>query len=305
MKKILLATTILVGTAGFAAAEVTLSGSSVFGLGYWEAIEEGNDTFSVMETYLTATATVQSDAGLEFGFEQTFGTYSTEDARAGDGISNDGTSVYVSGAFGKLSFGSVEEANDFADLPDIGGLNGLGVDDVAELYSDTGDNGDLFPGLGYNRSSDINYTGTFGAFTIGLSTNLNGPGDDTDDSSSIGLNYNFGDGYVGLGYVNTENFGEAMSLYAGGTFSGVTVNAMYTEFDPELDIDKQSAYGIYAAYTTGALTLSAEVADADAFEDTSYGFGASYDLGGGAAVVGGIGSVAGTTRAEAGVSFEF
>lgn len=296
MKKILLATTILVGTAGFAAAEVTLSGSSVFGLGYDESITTGNDTYSVMETYLTASATVQSDAGLEFGFEQTFATYSTEDARSGAGISNDGTTVYVSGAFGKLSFGNVEEANDFADLADIGGLNGLGVDDVAEYYSDTSP---------FNRSADINYTGTFGAFTVGLSTNLNGPGDTTDDSSAIGLKYAFGESYVGLGYVDTETVGSTATLYAGGAFSGVTVNAMFSQFDPEAGGSKEEAYGLYAAYTTGALTLKAEVADADAMTDTSYGLGASYDLGGGAAVVGGIASVDGDTKAEAGVSFEF
>ena len=61
MKKILLATTMLVGTAGFAAAEVTLSGSAVFGLGYDESIAVGNDTYSVMETYLTATAAEWAD----------------------------------------------------------------------------------------------------------------------------------------------------------------------------------------------------------------------------------------------------
>ncbi len=295
MKKILLATTMLVGTAGFAAAEVTLSGSAVFGIGYDESIAVGNDTYSVMETYLTATATVQSDAGLEFGFEQIFATYSTEDARSATGIQNDGTSVYVSGAFGKLSFGSVSEADEVGTLDDIGGLNGLGVDNVAEAY--TGDSS-------AHNSADVNYTGTFGGFTVRLSTNLNGPADVTDSTSAIGLKYAFGDAYVGLGYVDTENFGSTASIYAGGEFSGVTVKAMYSELDLDAGGDGD-AYGIYAAYTTGALTLIAEVADNDASTDTSYGLGVSYDLGGGAAVVGGIASVDGDTKAEGGVSFEF
>ena len=295
MKKILLATTMLVGTAGFAAAEVTLSGSAVFGIGYDESIAVGNDTYSVMETYLTATATVQSDAGLEFGFEQIFATYSTEDARSATGIQNDGTMVYVSGAFGKLSFGSVAEADEVGTLADIGGLNGLGVDNVAEAY--TGDSS-------AHNSADVNYTGTFGGFTVRLSTNLNGPADVTDSTSAIGLKYAFGDAYVGLGYVDTENFGSTASIYAGGEFSGVTVKAMYSELDLDAGGDGD-AYGVYASYTTGALTLIAEVADNDASTDTSYGLGVSYDLGGGAAVVGGIASVDGDTKAEGGVSFEF
>lgn len=295
MKKILLATTMLVGTAGFAAAEVTLSGSAVFGLGYDESIAVGNDTYSVMETYLTATATVQSDAGLEFGFEQVFATYSTEDARSATGIQNDGTKVYVSGAFGKLSFGSVSEADEIGALSDIGGLNGLGVDNVAEAY--TGDSS-------AHNSADINYTGTFGGFTVALSTNLNGPADVTDSTSAIALKYAFGDAYVAMGYVDTENFGSTATIYAGGDFSGVSVKAMYSELDQEVG-GKLDSYGVYASYTTGALTLMAEVADNDSSADTSYGLGASYDLGGGAAVVGGIASVDGDTKAEAGVSFEF
>lgn len=287
MKKILLATTMIVGTAGFASAEITFSGSAVMGVG-----DNGTTTRSILETYLTANAASETDSGLSFGFSTTIATYSTD-----GGLNDDGTSAFISGAFGKLSIGSVSEADEVATLSDIGGLSGLGVDNVAETF--TGDSAG-------RQSHDVNYTYSGGPLTLGASTHIGAAGEG--DAYAVGAKYTFGDAYVGLGYNddNTSiNAGTVASVYAGGKFGAIGVNAMWSEWNPDAAGANLNAYGVYMTYSMDALTVMAEYADSDLATDAAYGLGASYDLGGGASVVGGVASVANTTVWEAGVSMSF
>jgi outer membrane protein OmpU len=299
MKKVLLATTILTMSAGFAAAEVNFSGSAVMGVG-----DNGvDDVRSIMETYLTATASGETDTGLSFGMESTFATYSTDDEE----FTDDGTSVFISGAFGKLSMGDVAEADEVATLSDIGGLAGLGVDNIAEQY--TGDSSG-------RESHDVNYTYSGGALTFGLSAHLGAAGEG--DGYALGLKYSFGDAYVGIGYNDdgvSAAAGDVTSLYAGGTFGAVGVKAMWSEWNPDLaGAPKENAYGLHMDYTMDALTLSAQYSKSDALaidggDSEAYGIGAAYDLGGGASVVGGVANVTNAdiddTVWEAGLSFSF
>jgi outer membrane protein OmpU len=306
MKKILLATTMLAGFAGAASAEMALSGSAVMGVG-----GNGNDTYSLMETYVTFTGTGTTDGGLEFGLSSTMATYSSHGEKFmtdsvpdntdpvdyitnfyGNSFADDGTSVYISGAFGKLSMGSVGEADDVAGLSDIGGIGGLGVDNVAEVF-----NGDSL-----GEAHNVNYTYTAGSFTVSASADI-----DQDGVYAVGGKYTFGDYYVGLGFGADDNdYEHTTSLYAGGTMGAVSVKAMYSSYNDYWNDDTYSAYGLYGAYTTGALTISAEVADNDYTPDASFGLGAAYDLGGGATVTGGIASInGGDLKWEAGVSMSF
>lgn len=299
MKKVLLASSILALTAGVAAAEIKFSGSAVMGIG--DNGPNGDDGVrSIMETYLTASASGETANGLAFGFETTIATYSTD-----GGLNDDGTSVYISGAFGKLSMGSVAEADEVATLADIGGLSGLGVDNVAEAYS--GDSGG-------RESHDVNYTYSGGALTASLSAHLGAqnltPSATEGDSYAAGIKYSFGDAYVGLGYNDNNNAGASTgtvtSVYAGGTFGAFGVKAMWSQFSPDAAGANLDAYGVHVSYTADALTLTAEVADNDNVGvDTAYGIGAAYDLGGGASVVGGVANVADETVWEAGFSFSF
>lgn len=291
MKKVLLASSILALSAGVAAAEISFSGSAVMGLGDNGAV---GGVRSIMETYLTAKASGETANGLAFGFETTIATYSTD-----GGLNDDGTSVYISGAFGKLSMGSVSEADEVATLADIGGLSGLGVDNVAERY--TGDSSG-------RQSHDVNYTYSGGALTASLSAHIGAAGEG--DGYAAGVKYSFGDAYVGLGY-NDDNIGGAngagtvTSVYAGGTFGAFGVAAMWSQFSPDAVGADLDAYGVHVSYTADALTLTAEVADNDQATDTAYGIGAAYDLGGGASVVGGVANVEDETVWEAGFSFSF
>jgi outer membrane protein OmpU len=278
------------------------------------------------QVFSTATLVVdmsgETDGGLTFGANMNIII-----ADNGD-VANDDTTVYISGAFGKLSMGAVAEADEVAGLGDIG-WDGLDVDDVAEAF--VGDElGDFF---GVSLGHNVNYTISTGALTFSVSGQLaEGHGADTIDSYAIGAKYTFGDAYVGLGYADHKvgslgatkvtgvNWDDVLpgaqndiismdakvtSIFGGGTFGAIKVAAMYsdlnltlTENDPSqpngswddsYDFDGK-AYGINVSYTMDALTLSmgAGKADIEGAKQTSFGVGAAYDLGGGATLKGGI-----------------
>lgn len=304
MKKVLLASSVLALSAGFASAEISFSGSAVMGVG-----DNGvDDVRSIMELYLTASASGETDTGLAFGFDMTSTVADTDT----DSIDDDGSSAYISGAFGKLSMGSVAEADEMpGTFSDIGGLAGLGVDDVAEYY--TGDES------GGRPSHDVNYTYSGGALTAALSAHIGASGEGS--GYALGLKYSFGDAYVGIGYNDDDGEattaalqGASTTLYAGGTFGAFGVKAMYSDFNGDVAADDGDAFGLHVSYTVEALTLSAQYAEADrgalSPDYEAFGVGAAYDLGGGASVVGGVAQVTDATRDdetvwEAGFSFSF
>jgi outer membrane protein OmpU len=310
MKKILIATTALVASAGFASAEIAFSGTAAMGLQYNNG---GVDKTKILSyVILTPDFSGETDGGLSFG-----ATTNIRVDNNGGGYTNDDTTVYISGAFGKLSMGAVAEADEVAGLSDIG-FDGLDVDDVAEAL--VGDElGDL---LGVSLGHNVNYTYSSGALSFSLSGRLPTSHAGTAvDSYAAGIKYTFGDAYVGLGYADHKIGifnGSVVSLFGGATFSGVTVKALYS--DANGDFSGAKAYGLNASYKMDALTLSAGYGKADlggGFEQQSFGIGAAYDLGGGASVVGGIARIeevgvidenvwaAKETRADFGLVFKF
>lgn len=300
MKKVLLATTVLAMTATVAAAEITVSGSGVFGLDYNDGAAVGTDkTTTLMETYLTFTGAGETDSGLAFGLSATMAQFET----LAPAYEDDGTTLFISGAFGKLTFGDVAEADEVAGLSDIG-LTGIGTDNVAESLS-----GDSNGGLAH----DVHYSYATGGLSFAASARIGAAAVGLkNDSMAVGVKYTFADYYVGLGYNDTDiavgagaRDGVTTSLFAGGTVGDVTVKAMYSTFDADSGVANVDAWGITADYKMDALTLSAAVSDSDASVKSSYGIGAAYDLGGGASVKGGIGSVNDVTRAQVGMSLSF
>ncbi len=296
MKKILLATSALVASAGFAAAEVAISGSAQMGFEYAENSTGDDETTVNNEVYVEFAMSGETDGGLSFGATTVYTVASNGDP------ANDDTWVWVSGAFGKLSMGAVAEADQVAGLSDIG-LDGLGTDNIAEAYS-----GDDLTGLAH----DVNYTYSGGAFTLGLSANV---GDGTavldNQSYAIGAKYNFGDFYVGLGYADHSGLAvlpdhTATSAFAGGTFGAMKVAAMYTVANPDpAGLENIEAYGVTVAYTTGATTITGAYSDNDDSDKASYGVGVSYDLGGGASLVGAVGSIDDQSKADLGIKMSF
>ena len=278
MKKVLLATTALVLSAGFAAAEVKLSGSANMGLKYDEgglSYAPAKKAAAWYEIDLDVIGTMESDSGL------TFGAKIELDSDSDGGDDDYGAQTFVSGAFGTFTIGNVDVIADDYGLSDIG-FDGIGIDNVAE---------DAW----YTGSADARWDYTVGAVTLGVSVNT------VTEDYGVGAAYDAGVFNAALTFDHDEVLdNDATSLTLGGKFDAFKAQLFVTNND----IDDTS-WGLYGAYTTGALTLEAAYADADSAADAAYGIGAKYDLGGGAKLAGGIGSANDDLVADFGVTFKF
>ncbi|MGD9916836.1 MAG: porin [Paenirhodobacter sp.] len=341
MKKVLFATTALVLSAGFASAEVSLSGDGRMGVVY-----NGDDWNFSSRARVTFTLSGQTDGGLEFG-----GSFRAD--QAGDSVSNNGAaygsegSVYISGAFGKIEMGDTVSAPEalFGDLPEVGyedltagegdyvgfaGLNGQGLleNDIPYL---TGDSGAT---TGPNNPLLL-YTYSAGAFSVAasLSDGKWAMGDNAysatvDDAQeyAIAAAYTFQNYTVGLGYevvdlpTGTTLFGDdklsQVELAGVANFGNTSVKAYYAAGDDGNPVDQ--AYGLGVSSVFGATTVMGYVQKVE-FTDaattalgldgaTWWGLGASYDLGGGASVAGGISDSdldGSNVTADLGVKFKF
>lgn len=354
MKKILLATTMLVGTAGFAAAEVTLSGDARMGI---TGASDGDTTYS-SRARVSFNASGETDGGLAFGA-------SFRADNAGGASTGDAGSVYISGAFGKLSMGDLDSADNVGQLSGVG-FTGLGDSNEVEYSADgvgllgfasafnaaeeeaCHDSFQYFAAAscleaGYgvtSASTKVGYTYSADNFSVSASTSQNGGL----SSVALGATYKAGDLTVGAGYgkndvelytwvavgappfvydgptedIWVEGDVTDVTLFASYTMGATTIKGIYqnkelsaTTYYPDDSTDDLSGsadtYGISVDHTIDALTLTGFAItteasdaisgglgssdDADTATLTRYGVGASYDLGGGASVVGGVARV--------------
>lgn len=330
MKKVLFATTALVFSAGFAAAEVSLSGDGRMGVVY-----NGDDWNFSSRARVTFTLSGQTDGGLEFG-----GSFRA-DQNAGAAAGSAG-SVYVSGAFGKLEMGDAVGAAEalFGDLPEVGyedltagegdavgfaGLNGQGLleNDIPYL---TGDSGATTSA----NNPILLYTYTAGAFSVAASmsdgkfatgSNAYDVAFDAAQEYAVAAAYTFQNYTVGLGYeVLDPTVGDKatqVELAGVATFGDTSVKAYYASGDDANPVDQ--AYGLGVSSVFGATTVMGYVQKVEFVAPitigtvttdsaTWWGLGASYDLGGGASVAGGISDSdldGSNVTADLGVKFKF
>ena len=278
MKKILLATTLLAASTGFAAAEVATSGSARMGLIY-----DGDDAFFTSRIRVIFKMTGTTDGGLEFGAEVRADQAS--EANSG-GTSMDAGKVFISGAFGKLLMGDLDTASN--EL--VGDVSGVGLTGLGD-----------FNELGYVGQTDtsIRYEYTAGAFTAALSAGQIGT-----EEFSVAVKYSTDAYSVALGYEDGGLAGdEQLSLGGSATFGAATVKAVVNDYSGFDDLE----YALSVDYDMGAVAITAFYAHQEDFGHEEYfGLGAAYDLGGGAKVVGGIVSVDGDeTIADVGISMSF
>jgi len=275
MKKILLTTALLAASTGYAAAEVAVSGSARMGLIY-----NGTDTFFTSRIRVSFKMSGTTDGGLEFG--ASVRADQAGEANSG-GTSMDAGSVFISGAFGKLEMGDVDTAANAL----VGNVSGVGLTGLGDWNE-----------LGYMGQEDtsILYTYSAGAFTAALSAGQIGT-----EAYSVAVKYSTDMYSVALGFED-EGFGfdhQQITLGGSATFGGATVKAVVADSDHASD----TQFALSVDYKTGAATITAFYADHSGNE--SMGLGASYDLGGGAKVVGGVVDTGFDTIADLGISLSF
>ncbi len=313
-----LALAALLASTGLASAEIKLSGEARMGILNGFVLTPGADdptTFS-SRARVTFTMTGTTDGGLEFG--ASFRADNAPDAAKGTA-----GSVFISGPFGKLSMGDVNGAAQAA----MGHVDGVGYTNLSDLneslFFATGGlkARSLDPAAGADPVVAADPTALYeysaGDFTFYASATLPGNryviGGDTFEGSaySVAGAYKMGDYKVSLGYERFDSdrvipAAPAISLKADqlilgvdATFGTFTVKArigsgnLDSNIGPYADFDQ---YALSGTYKADALSVTAYMGrkewtlagGANLRQVDVIGLGASYDLGGGAAVRGGV-----------------
>jgi outer membrane protein OmpU len=288
MKKVLLATTVLLLSAGVAAADVSVGGDGRMGI----ISTDGADAAFTSRIRISFSASGETDGGLTFGGSiradnaaavasctgtdtDTSGDFDALTCTtAGGGVNGAAGSVYVSGSFGKLSMGDVSGAVEAAVGDAAGvGLTGLGdFNELAYLSNATR------PAARWDLSIG----------DLGLHVSADNPGPAGDQAYSVAVTYSMGDVSMGLG---VEDNGEDSHVAAGvsaalGDASFKLVYGSKDDSNNSLGVDDDQ-YAASISYAMGAASLTAFTEKNFAGQD-HYGVGAAYDLGGGASLVGGI-----------------
>ena len=354
MKKILLATTILSMSAGFAAADVAVSGSARMGV----LSTDGTSEFS-SRVRMSLTGSGTTDGGLAFG--GSFGVHDNAGANSGTA-----GSTYISGAFGKISMGGVDSGDNAAvgQLSSVG-YTGLGSFNSISYAADGGysfdssfvydadptSEEDLQPLVVVTNASGAKVLYTYSAGAVSVSASSAQIGGDL-GAYGVGAKYSAGDLTVAVGYGSSDL---GMTIAAGvgaGSYDGsvtdltasvgyamgaTSIKAIYQ--DKQIDASNLSSgpsedasasavsMGASVNHKIDALSLTAFVLSTnfesnlfpnESVSTSSYGVGASYDLGGGATfaagwahgegvILNGTNNIvaADTNKFDAGVNFSF
>jgi outer membrane protein OmpU len=329
MKKILLSTTLLVATAGVAAAEITLSGSGRFGINYDES-RTGQETQLEMRFRTEFNGVKETDSGVTFGGRVRM-QYSV-------GTSNDRNTVYAFPAAPAAPV-STTVTRDGATLSaayvyasyeglqvQVGNANGA-LDSAALMYN-----------------SEIGYTGFGAGDPIGINAAFSSsPYTNTPNRVGIFVTYGVENLNVYASYHTFDqtvtNPVELFSIAADYKFDAFTISGGYESFSAgvaSLDTDTfalgaeyaindaanvgilyfdvsgvtlldQNKFTLYGNYTFDAITLRGFISGGDNLgtEDMAYGMGVDYDLGGAKLAAGIQSDFNEDIYAEAGVSFSF
>ncbi|MFC7702911.1 porin [Plastorhodobacter daqingensis] len=334
MKKILFATTALVMTAGAAAAaDVAVRGDARMGVLY-----DGNEWGFTSRARVQFNLSGETDGGLTFG-----GSFRVNDeggANTGDGrrLASEGSrgTVFIAGPFGRLAMGAPAGAAEAAvgDLHEVG-LTGLGFYNEVNYLTGDGD------GIRGPWNPTVLYSYTFGDVTFYASASdgrdrggrVENPALSTgSEDYGVGLAWAAGDFKIAAGFESSQvtnlvgdpavltTYGRQEQWVLGGdaTFGDFTLRAIYANGDRSVAAGTfdYEEYGISGSATFDLITVTAFARETR--QDTAtgrntntyYGLGGRYDLGGGAALVGGIGYrdlADGTddTYGDFGVTFRF
>ncbi len=281
MKKVLLATTALTLSAGFAAADghtgVKVGGSAAIWI---EDVAGAADPSINTDVEIDFSASGETDGGMGMGF-----AYTIQNKSAGGDATVDDWEAFIT--FGAVEIRTGDPDDAFQKVVSMGdiGFDGLGVDDVAEQARGDG------------SSDGVLVTYSAGDFAFYLSHNP----DLGDDDVSVGAKGTFGDVTVGVGYEDQGAAnGDLVGLDLAGSFGDVTA-ALYYEDSDALG----SGYGVELGFKAGDVTISLGYADHDNSADAAVGVGFSMDLGGNATLAGGVADDGANTNWDLGVRMEF
>jgi len=305
MKKLLIASTALVATAGMAAADITMSGYAEIGMRDAGGAV-GMEMHSDMDIGFKLSGA--SDNGLTFG-----ASIDLDEVSGGIASTGGPHAVHVSGAFGTLTMGDTDGALDKANA-EVAALTTIADDHSTHA----GYNG----GAGLDSNDVLRYDTTAAGFGISASI---GQSDVAvaNDVMGYGITTTLGTVAVSAAY-QADNVQDITAVSAKTTVGGLTITANYSEATmaatpkgtvttpaavvvatdgtvtgtaqvvSAADVNnsyEHSAIGLN--YTVSGVNLHANYGSFDFDDGTQadgYGLAANYGLGGGATVMVGYGN---------------
>jgi outer membrane protein OmpU len=293
MKKILIATTALVATAGVAAADVNFSGYARFGMQYVESMTAGvADTTDVVSRFrLQADVKTTTDSGIGLNARQRF---QTEEGVTGNG----GNGVRFGVTYSGLAV-------------NFGNINGV-IESAPNLYMSTNSAGIGLEGQSWSNLATNNAGGAFGwtAYSSGgagangveVIYSANGLGlhvHDRDGSTGYGANYSINNITLAAAREDFDN-GDEISFASAGVALGMGKVALsWGETNGVTKTVIAAGYDMAPGANVHAFIGNEDAGD-------SYGVGVNYSLGGGASFDAGVdANAAGQTRVSGGIFFTF
>lgn len=307
MKQMVLAAASLAALCGHARAEIAMTGDARMGV-----VHDGEDLQFSQRVRLRFTLSGETDDGLEFG--ATFRAHDAEGAAQGGafGASDDDKAghVWISGAFGELKMGDVDSAAEeaFGNLSRIGFTGLDDPHDIPYINGDGADTLDQGPGAAYSYATErfeIHLGITDGSGSMGETEDVDGEEQPfrRDVTYSVAAAVSGDDYSVGVGYLDNGRFEGNSDAYGGSQWiahgaleiEDWSIKAYYSGFqDGAMGLRK--SYGVSVDHSMDEVELTAfarrdELHDPEGDEDDRHefiGVGASYDLGGGALLRGGV-----------------
>jgi outer membrane protein OmpU len=285
----------LVGGASIAAAEVSVSGTARMGLvsGFSDGVATNGDESDIVfnsRVRVIFSMSNETDSGLAFGA-------SIRADNAAAGAAGDAGSVFISGAFGKLSMGDVDGAAQMA----TGHVAGVGLTGLGDLNEST------FIGAGglnavnqafgapattanplETNDPTLLYEYSAGAFTgyfsvtnpADINNGAPGPLNMSSNAEAIafGAKYTFGDYTIGLGHEQLKGFivaaaGAAPTVAAAAVDNTNLKNTVVSVSGTVAGLTVKAVYGKASGTLAGAPVV------APGFNGKQYALSASYTTG--------------------------
>lgn len=316
MKKILFATTALIATAGVAAADVSFGGYGRFGAQFVDpAGPAASTTTSVSRFRLQVDASTEADNGLSFSARVRF------QADNGGAMATNAPVFNVAAGGLKVSVGNIVGAIDaMPGMYPLGtksaglGLQGLGWDAIIVNTNTHGRtfNFDNYSSTGTGTAPNgvaVSYSA--GDFGVMASYSSNGAGAALVERTAVNASYNFSGWTVALGYQDSNNNAEDMTIATVAGNVGIADLGFQVAQVGSGAATSVLKYQVTAGFEVGAATrVYGYVNSEDNNVGEGYGLGVSHDLGGGASIEGGVASIAqgaagSDTRADLGLHFSF
>ena len=301
MKKVLFATTALVATAGMAAADINFSGYGRFGARYADPIGAAPGATTITSRFrLTIDGSTEADNGLSFGARVRI----QQNGAATGGTTNAARFYAKSGGL-ELGVGNIYGA--LESMPGMYEID-LGLTGLSYEYTAYDSRGDAYSsgGNGAAGSNGVEVLYSMGDLAVHISAS------DTNDRVAGYVAYTYNGFTFAAAAQDSNDEGDTdYALSVVGNVGPAKVSLAYADNGDDNGITGDGGngdhYALTASFDIGAATnLDVYVADADYYEETSYGIGAHHDLGGGVSLRGGIISKGDDTiRADMGVRFTF